>query len=49
MARHGGVPITKYDKVLFQWLRNQLLKVEDYVYVGVDFCGDPNLALPDGS
>jgi hypothetical protein len=48
MARHGGVPIVKYDDVFFQWLRNQLLMVEDYAYVGVDFHGDPDLSLPDG-
>jgi hypothetical protein len=23
--------------------------VEDYAYVGTDFCGDVDLALPDGS
>jgi hypothetical protein len=49
MARHGGVPIVKYDDVFFQWLRNPLLMVEYYAYVGVDFHGDPDLALPDGS
>jgi len=49
MARHGGVPIIKYDDVFLQWMRNQLLMVEDYAYVGVAFCGDLDLALPDRS
>jgi hypothetical protein len=49
MARHGGVPIVKYDEVFFQWLRNQLIMVEDYAYAGMDFRGDPDLALPEGS
>jgi hypothetical protein len=49
MALQGGVPIVKYDKVFFQWLRNQLIMVEDYAYVGMDFRGDPDLALPEVS
>jgi len=32
MARHGGVPIIKYDKDFFQWLRDQIIMVEDYTY-----------------
>ena len=49
MARHGGVPIIKYDRDFFQWLRDQLIMVEDYAYAGTDFCGDPDLALPEVS
>jgi hypothetical protein len=49
MARHGGIPIIKYDDVLFQWLRNKLIMVEDYAYVGTEFLGDPDLTLPEGS
>ena len=49
MAQHGGAPIVKYDDVFFQWLRTQLLMVKDYAYTGVDFHGDPNLSLPEGS
>jgi len=48
MARHGGIPIVKYDDIFFQWLRNKLLMVEDYTYAGTDFCGDPDLDLPEG-
>jgi hypothetical protein len=48
MDRHGGVPIANYDKVFFQWMRNQLIMVEDYSYARTDFCGDPDLALPEG-
>jgi hypothetical protein len=47
MVHHNGVPIVKYDDVFFQWLRNQPIMVEDYVYAGMDFCGDPDLALPE--
>jgi hypothetical protein len=49
MARHGGVPIAKYDDVFLQWLRNQLLMEEDYAHVEVDFCGHLDLSLLDGS
>ena len=30
-------------------LRNQVVMVEDYAYAGLDFRGDPDLALPEGS
>jgi hypothetical protein len=49
MALHGGVPIFKCDNVFFQWLRNQLIMVEDYAYVRKNFRGDPDLSLPEGS
>jgi hypothetical protein len=49
MARHGGVPIVMYDKIFFQWLRNQLLMVEYYAYVGMDFHGDLDLDILEGS
>jgi hypothetical protein len=49
MARHGGMLIIKYDEAFFQWMRDQLIMVEYYVYVGTDFCGDPDLSLPEGS
>jgi hypothetical protein len=49
MAHHGGVPIVKYDEAFFQSLRDQLIMVEDYAYTGTDFCGDLDLALPEGS
>jgi hypothetical protein len=49
MTRHGGVHIVKYDDVFFQWLRNQLIMVEEYAYARTDFRGDPDLGLPKGS
>jgi hypothetical protein len=49
MACHGGVPTVTYGPTFFQWLRDQIIMIEDYTYVGADFCGDPNLALPEGS
>jgi hypothetical protein len=49
MARHGGGPIVRDDDVFIQWPRIELLMVEDYVYVVVDFHEDPDLSLPEGS
>jgi hypothetical protein len=49
MAHHGSVPIVTYGLAFFQWMRDQLVMVEDYAYAGTDFRGDPYLALPEGS
>jgi hypothetical protein len=49
MARHVVGPIVKYNDVFFDWLRAQMLMVDDYAYVALDFRGDPDLALPKGS
>jgi hypothetical protein len=49
MARHAAGPIVRYNDVFFDWLRTQMLMVDDYAYVGLDFRGDPDLALPEGS
>jgi hypothetical protein len=49
MAHHGGMPIVTYGPSFFQWLRDQLIMVEDYAYVGTDLFGDPDLELPEGS
>jgi hypothetical protein len=37
MARHATGPIVKYNDVFFDWLRTQMLMVDDYAYVGIDF------------
>jgi len=39
---HMGLPS-------FQWLRDHLIMIEDYAYVGDDFHGDTDLALPQGA
>ena len=49
MARIGvGRGKVKFGDPFFRWLRDQLLMVEDYAYVGTDFSGDPNLLVPPG-
>jgi hypothetical protein len=47
MARHVTGPIVRYDDRFFDWLQGQVLMIEDYAYAGLDFCGDPDLALPE--
>ena len=47
MARHVAGPIIKYNDSFFDWLRPQMLMVDDYAYTGLDFQGDLDLALPE--
>jgi hypothetical protein len=47
MAWHVAGPIIKYDDTFFDWLQTQMLMVDDYTYVGLDFRGDPDLVLPE--
>jgi hypothetical protein len=49
MAHHGGGPAITYGPTFSQWSRDQLIMIKDYTYAGVDFHGDPDLALPEGS
>jgi len=49
MAHHGDVPIITYLHVFFQWLRDQLVMIEDYAYARTKFHGDPDLELLEGS
>ena len=46
---NGDGSKVKYGSVFFHWLDDQLLMVEEYVYAGTDFRGDPDLPLPVGS
>ena len=49
MARTGvGRGRVKFSDAFFRWLRDQMIMVKDYAYVGTYFIGDPNLALPLG-
>ena len=45
---HTGASRAKvnFGDPFFRRLRDQLLMVEDYAYVGNDFSGDPDLPLP---
>ena len=49
MARTGaGRGRVKFGDPFFRWLRDQMLMVEDYAYVGTNFTDDPDLPLPPG-
>ena len=48
MARHVVGPIVKYNDEFFDWLRPQILMIDDYAYVNLEFWGDPDLVLPEG-
>ena len=49
MAHIGpGRGSVKFSDTFFRWPWDQMLMVEDYAYVGIDFTGDPDLPLPPG-
>ena len=49
MARTGvGKGKVKFGDPFFRWHRDQILMVEDYAYVGMEFSGYPDLLLPLG-
>jgi hypothetical protein len=43
------VPIVRYNDIFFYWLRPQVLMVDDYAYPILEFQGDSDLVLPEGS
>jgi hypothetical protein len=47
MARHVAGSIIKYNDSIFDWLRPQMLMVDDRAYAGLDFRGDLYLSLPE--
>ena len=47
MAHTGaGRGRVKFVDAFLRWLRDQMLRVEDYANAGIDFTGDPDLPLP---
>jgi hypothetical protein len=50
MSRQGGgrAP-TPYNEEFFFWWRRQVITIEDNLYVGIDYRGDPNIPLPPAS
>ena len=47
MARTGaGRGKVNFGDPFFQWLRDQLIMVEDYAYADTKFNGGPELPLP---
>ena len=44
----GGGAKLRFEATFFHWLSDQILIIEDYAYVGIEFRGDPDLPLPPG-
>ena len=49
MARHAGQSTVMLSNAFFSWFRRQIIAINDYAYAGVDFRGDLDLALPEGT
>ena len=48
LMRLGGGRQPHFSEDFFNWLDQEILIVDDYGYVGIDFCNDPDLVLPEG-
>ena len=48
MPRAGGGQQMSWRLEFFDWLRRQLIVMEDLPYYGTDFTGDSYLPLPEG-
>ena len=50
MHRFGeGRLSNPYPADFFPWWRWQIVAIDDYPYVGIDFRGDPDMTLPTGA
>jgi hypothetical protein len=45
----GGRVATPYNDDFFFWSRRQIIALDDYPYVGIDFKGDLDMPLPLGA
>lgn len=48
LVQLGGGQHTHFSEDFFSRLDQDLLMVDDYGYVGIDFHNDPDLVLPEG-
>ena len=49
MRRMGGGRVDNpYLADFFPWWWGQIISIDDYLYVGIDFRGDPDMPLPPG-
>jgi hypothetical protein len=46
MVQHVVGPIIKYNYSFFDWLRPQVMMIDDYAYADLDFRGNLDLVLP---
>lgn len=45
MARHDGQSLISFSSTFFEWFNRQEMAFVEYPYAGMDFHGDPDLAL----
>ena len=48
MSRHADQSYISFSDSFFEWFDHQEMVFAEYPYVGMDFQGDSNLALPAG-
>lgn len=49
MARHGGDgPVVRYNPEFFDWLGQQIVPIEEFLYAGMDYICDLDIPLPIG-
>lgn len=48
MPRGGGGQLVSQGTLFREWLERQVIFIEDWSYVGMDFHGDPDMQLPLG-
>lgn len=48
MSRNVVSLAINFSLAFFIWLHRQLIRIDDYPYVGVDFRDDPEFVLPEG-
>ena len=50
MARHPeeGSEVVRFPPEYFHWLENKVFVIQDFPYAGMDYPGDPDMALPPG-
>ena len=48
LVQLGGSRQPHFSEDFFSCLDQDILVMDDYGYVGIDFCQDPDLVLPEG-
>ena len=50
MAHHPeeGTKVIRFTPEYFHWLENQVFVIQYFHYAGMDYRGDPDMALPPG-
>ena len=49
MGRHAGQSTIVFSTAFFARFWRHIISIDEYAYAGVDFRGDPDLVLPEGT